>query len=218
MSAEVQVLNIDVVGEMLQLLPNGGVFWPNESILFIADLHLGKANHFRKSGIPVPLKVQESNLEKLDDVIRRTSCRSVFFLGDLFHSSWNKSWQAFQYILRDHEDVSFHLVLGNHDILQGDHYDGAGLSVHPEGLVLGPFQLNHHPIDNSELFSLCGHLHPAVRLRGKGRQGVKLPCFWKQPDQMILPAFGGFTGHATIRPKDGDEVFVIAGPVVRAVS
>ena len=193
-------------------------FWPDESILFIADLHLGKANHFRKSGIPIPLRVQESNLEKLQSVIESSACRSIFFLGDLFHSSWNKSWQAFQHIRRDHEHISFHLILGNHDILKEQHYEQAGLEIHPEGLLLGPFELNRHPREESDLYSLCGHLHPAVRLRGKGRQGLRLPCFWKGESQMVLPAFGGFTGHATIQPRVGDEVFVLAGPQVQQVT
>jgi metallophosphoesterase superfamily enzyme len=64
---------------------------------------------------------------------------------------------------------------------------------------------------------LAGHLHPAVALGGPGRQRERLPCFLFGPRRGILPAFGSFTGAATVRPTAGERVFVVAGDEVLQV-
>ncbi|NIT59093.1 MAG: metallophosphoesterase, partial [Aliifodinibius sp.] len=61
----------------------------------IADLHLGKSGHFRKSGIAVPEEVAQSNLNKLDDILELTSPEHLIILGDLFHSNINNEWKQF---------------------------------------------------------------------------------------------------------------------------
>ena len=38
---------IDVAGEALHLLPDGAVWWASTQALWLSDLHLGKAAHFR---------------------------------------------------------------------------------------------------------------------------------------------------------------------------
>jgi metallophosphoesterase superfamily enzyme len=117
------------------------------------------------------------------------------------------------------------LVRGNHDRHAGDPPGEAGFSVVEAPHRIGPFTLHHEPVEaggksdrhapgregEGPTFRLAGHLHPAVRLQGAGRDRLRLPCFWVQPEQMILPAFGGFTGAARIDPQAGDQVFVV-GP------
>lgn len=58
-------------------------------------------------------------------------------------------------------------------------------------------------------YEIAGHLHPAVRLEGRGRDRLRVPCFWVRPTQCVLPAFGGFTGSGRIRPLDADRIFVV---------
>ncbi|WP_332911905.1 hypothetical protein [Algoriphagus boritolerans] len=57
--------------------------------------------------------------------------------------------------------------------------------------------------------NLCGHIHPGVRLLGKARQTVRIPCFHLSKSRLILPAFGNFTGLALVKPKDGDTIWGI---------
>ena len=57
---------------------------------------------------------------------------------------------------------------------------------------------------------MAGHIHPAIRLKGKGKQSIQLPCFVFREHNAILPAFGSFTGTATIQAKPGDQVYAIA--------
>jgi metallophosphoesterase superfamily enzyme len=59
-------------------------------------------------------------------------------------------------------------------------------------------------------YALAGHIHPAVRLTERGGQSLRLPCFWFGARVGVLPAFGAFTGSARVRPRAGDQVFVVA--------
>ncbi|MDX1672145.1 MAG: hypothetical protein R3211_07370 [Balneolaceae bacterium] len=58
-------------------------------------------------------------------------------------------------------------------------------------------------------YLLSGHIHPAVKLRGKARQSMKLPCFYFGKQQGVLPAFGHFTGTHVIKPQPDDRVYAI---------
>ena len=78
-------------------------------------------------------------------------------------------------------------------------------------LNIGPFSFTHEPKKKPEAqMNIAGHLHPAVQLRGKARSFLRLPCFYFNDWQGILPAFGSFTGMHTLSPKKGDYVFAIA--------
>lgn len=194
------------------LHPYKGIYWKEEDALLLADLHLGKASHFRKAGIPVPQDVQQSNFDKFMALLLDLSPKKVFILGDLFHSDHNNSWDDFIYLTNQFKHVTFDLIIGNHDILDLKKYNEAKLNLYAEGRIVGPFILTHHPLEEvpNGLFNLCGHIHPSVRLSGKGRQSLRLPCFYFGEDQGILPAFGEFTGTFTIKTKAMDNVFVIA--------
>ena len=98
-----------IKGVNLQLLPQKAVLLPEDQILLIADLHLGKANHFRRSGIPVPNAVNSKNLETLIDLINRHKPEKVIFLGDLFHSSYNEEWEALGQVVRHFASIQFQL-------------------------------------------------------------------------------------------------------------
>ena len=202
------------------LHPLKAVFWEEEQTLLLADLHLGKASHFRKAGIGVPGQVEQDNLLRLHLLLKEFEPQKVLFLGDLFHSDHNRNWEEFGQFIESHPEVSFELVPGNHDILSDHHYQRYGLVLHPEHYEVGPFCFCHDPEDagDSGLYHLSGHLHPGVRMLGKGRQGLRLPCFYFGVEQGILPAFGRFTGYATVRPKKSDKVFVIVEEQVWDVS
>lgn len=201
---------ITIQNEQIALLPQRALFWETQKALLLADLHLGKVNHFRKAGVPVPIKANERNAEVLLETIQLTKPERVIFLGDLFHSHYNDEWEVFGQVLRNFPTVSFELVVGNHDILSNYQYQKLGIILHQE-LRLGPFLLTHHPYEEyaGDLYNLAGHVHPGARLVGKGKQGLTLPCFYFGKQQGLLPAFGVFTGLARIVPKKEDQVFVI---------
>ena len=47
------------------LSPQRVMYWEKQKTLIIADLHIGKTGHFRKSGIPVPQNVFKEDLQRL---------------------------------------------------------------------------------------------------------------------------------------------------------
>jgi uncharacterized protein len=211
-------MRVEIFGEELELYPQRAVYWKRNGILFLADLHLGKINHFRRSGIPVPLQANDKNLEALIDILNLTRPARVICLGDLFHSHYNPEWEVFGELIKHFSNSAFELVLGNHDIMSDLQYVRKGILVH-ETLTIDPFIFTHHPMEvvEKKQYNLSGHLHPGVNLRGKGRQSVTLPCFYFGEQAGLLPAFGAFTGIARIYPKKNDKVFAIVEGKVIAV-
>lgn len=140
-------------------------------------------------------------------------------IGDLFHSHYNSEWEVFGEVLKAFPECRFELVAGNHDILSEHQYTRHGLTVHTE-LELEPgLILRHDPstAPSPGTYQICGHLHPAIGLYGKGRQSLVLPCFWFGARTAVLPAFGAFTGAKRIEPFEGDRLFVLIDGRVVAV-
>lgn len=206
------MITTNIAEEELLLHPFKAIFWPRKSILLLADLHLGKATHFRKAGIAVPSGVSDANWDRLSSLLLEFSPSRVIILGDLFHSTYNREWEDLAQLISQFEKIQFELVIGNHDILSPGEYERIGMKVHAEPFRESPFLLTHHPIEDhiAEGYNLSGHIHPCVRMKGRGHQYLRLPCFWFGKKQAILPAFGAFTGMAAIKPHQGDQVFVIA--------
>jgi DNA ligase-associated metallophosphoesterase len=135
----------------------------------------------------------------------------ILFLGDLFHSSINEEWEALNDCLAQFPDIRRLLVKGNHEIESTTAYEKIGFEIHNEILMEGILFTHEPPTEvKSNVYTICGHLHPAVRLQGLAQQHLRLPCFWMGTETGVLPAFGEFTGSHTILPKKGDEIFVIA--------
>ena len=198
--------------ERLLLLSEKAIFWERKKILIVSDLHLGKAGHFRKHGIPVSRRVHLTDLKKLDYLLSQHRPKRLILLGDLFHSFENNEWNDFRSFIEMYDKVHFTLVRGNHDILE--EYPKQLEVV--ERLDITPFSFTHEKA-HTNLYNLSGHVHPGYRIRGAARQGVTLSCFYFSEDHGILPAFGAFTGIKKIRPIDGDRVFGIVDDQVMAL-
>ena len=208
-------LNITHLSQSLWLDSSGALFWENGDMLLLADLHLGKVTHFRKNGLAVPGQAAGRDLRRIAEVVDLYSPGSVVFLGDLFHSTLNAEWDDFTRLLATYSHTPFTLVRGNHDMLPTEIYTRAGMQVVPH-LAIDPFRLTHHPDaePTGEGYNLAGHVHPSIRLKGAGRQRLKLPCFIFGPRGGLIPAFGKFTGTHVIAPEDQDRIFVMSDNTV----
>ena len=212
-------MDVDILNEEFCLYPQKAMFWKSQKTLLLSDLHLGKINHFRKAGIPVPSKANDHNLELFIDLIRICNPRRIVCLGDLFHSHYNAEWEVFGEVVKHFSAITFELVLGNHDIMGKYQYTRKGIMLH-DTLRIGNFLLTHHPLESvpEGVYNLAGHIHPGVFLKGKGRQALTLPCFYFGEKQGYLPAFGKFTGLARIAPGKEDKVYIVAEDKVMCVS
>ena len=197
----------------LFLHPQRCLYWMEAGMLMAADLHLGKAGHFRKAGIPVPVSIHEADLARLASLIRHYQARRCVILGDLFHSEFNREWNLLNKIMDDNPGTSFELIPGNHDILRS--VNDERLIIHGEAHSEGPFLLSHTPperVGPDRPYGICGHLHPAVAIRTGPRQSHRADCFWFGRDVGVLPAFGEFTGRYVLPAecKKRDTIFAIA--------
>lgn len=209
-----------VAGERLHLHPHAAAYWPAHDTLIVADLHLGKATHFRRHGVPVPGYVQDETLEKLAGLLIDLAPARLLILGDLFHADYNAEWEDFADLRIGFRHVRFDLVLGNHDRLTQHQFSKYQIRVLREPHQEGPFTFSHHPIDADALapgcYNLAGHVHPAARLHGRRGESLRLPCFFFGEAAGLLPAFGAFTGTYTVSARRGDRVFVLTGERVLA--
>jgi DNA ligase-associated metallophosphoesterase len=201
-------LPLKIQGEELLLLSEKAIYWKKQKSLLIADLHIGKVTHFRNNNIPIPQVAADENFDKLEKLLIQYKPQTVLFLGDLFHSFYNKEWDKLIFALAKFPKIRFELITGNHDILKEEHYKSAGITCIREKII-EKFILTHHPEEHEGFYNLCGHIHPGVRMRGSARQYMKLPCFYFGAQQGILPAFGSFTGTAALKIQNDDQVFAV---------
>ncbi|MEL7088579.1 MAG: ligase-associated DNA damage response endonuclease PdeM [Planctomycetota bacterium] len=206
------------------LRPDRTMAWRRRRTLIVADPHFGKAEHFRGAGIPVPTGTTRHNLERLDVALNAEDADRLVVLGDFFHSrggvtdgligqleQWRQRWDGLEVIN----------VRGNHDRQAGDPPDRLGVTC-----VAGPWRdpedravaFAHEPCVASNAVTLCGHLHPAVKLEGLGKSRLRAACFHFTNRTGVLPAFGAFTGMKVIRPRRGDRVFAVGPAEVVEVS
>lgn len=200
-------MTITIQKQYFILDPSGAIFWQNKNILLISDVHLGKIAHFRKHGMAIPNEAIFQNFVRLNEVFEKFNPETVIFLGDLFHSKINKEWELFSNWTKSCTQKII-LIEGNHDIIARHHYEDLQIDVFSE-LLIDDFIFTHHPTEKEAFFNFCGHIHPGIKLKGLGRQYLKLSCFFQKPQQMILPAFGEFTGNFYLIPTEKDKVYAI---------
>ena len=96
----------------------------------------------------------------------------------------------------------------------------AGITVVEDGLTINGICFTHDkngckPDATTEIrYTISGHVHPGVVVRGLGKQSLSFPCFYFGEDYAVLPAFSRFTGTYNVRPQPGDNVFAIADDCV----
>ena len=205
----------DINGDTFWLLPERAVYWEQQNSLIIADLHLGKTGHFRKSGIAVPQAVYKEDLQRLFALIQYHKPEQLIIVGDMFHSRENKEMDFFTRWRNDLFQLNIELVKGNHDILHNDWYSQNSIKLNSSRLRVGSFSFVHDPaeaaISETEemLYCFSGHVHPGIRISSGSRQSLSFPCFHFSGGGAVLPAFSQFTGYVIIKPKKQDADYAI---------
>jgi len=82
-------LDITLAGQHFTLLPEKAAYWKEQKILLIADVHAGKASHFRTNGIPLSTDHLLNDLNIILKVIKRLNPVKLIFLGDLYYTHFN---------------------------------------------------------------------------------------------------------------------------------
>ena len=210
-------LPIAYAAHTVWLLPEHALWWPEGRVLFVADLHMGKAATYRALGQPVPSGTTAENLRRLSQLIDHYQPLEVIFLGDFLHAAQARTASVLgqlQLWRQSHAGVNCTLVRGNHDSRAGDPPAALNIRVVDEPYIVGPFAACHHPQSHATHAVLAGHLHPAAQLQGPARDRLRLPCFVFEKRSAILPAFGEFTGGYTVVAQPGVQLYAAGGNAV----
>jgi len=206
-------------GEELILDKERALYLPEQKLLAISDLHLGKSAHFRKAGVPVPATVANHDLVRLEGLINQYQPETLLINGDMFHHDLNNDIEAFAAWKKKYQQLTFLLVKGNHDRLKASDYTNLGIEIHEPSFCSGPFCFIHDApkCTEEELYPISGHVHPGVAIVGKAKQRLRFPCFYFGSEYAILPAFSTFTGLYTVYPKNKERIFAITPAAVLEV-
>ncbi len=209
-----RAIELNPEGEQIFIFPEKFALWPKEKTIFLADTHFGKIAHFRKSGIGLPADAGMDTFFRLQEIILSHRPQRIIILGDVFHSDSNSDTARFIRWSTGFPEISFGLVLGNHDLASRKELLDAGFPM-AEKLRAGPFHCVHARENISEPgFHFFGHIHPGISLSGLGGQFVKVPCFWLGAAHLCFPAFGSFTGFVSLQRVPGDIFFALTGKKV----
>jgi len=204
-------MTITIYGEELILAKERALFLPQQKLLAISDLHLGKAAHFRKEGVQVPSTLAQNDLQRLSLIIDRYEPQTLLINGDMFHHELNTDVDDFERWKQNYPTLKFRLVKGNHDYLANKNYQDLGIEVHGPSYCTTKFCFIHDSTHCKEetLYPISGHVHPGVTVVGRAKQRLSFPCFYFGKEHAIMPAFSAFTGLFRIRPKKDEDIYAI---------
>ena len=198
----------------LTLLPRRAAWSEKTRTLWVADLHLGKGAAFRAGGAPAPTGTTEATLLRLGELCDEMGAARLIALGDFLHARDSRSARLTAMLTawrRRRPELDCLIVRGNHDRHAGDPPEECGFRCVDEPFVEGEVESRHYPLEDPLSVgptALAGHLHPVVRLEGPGRDALRAPCFVVEGRQIVLPAFGEFTGGSPTRSRAGVRLVV----------
>jgi hypothetical protein len=194
---------VAIAGVALVADPAGALYWSEQGLLAIADLHLEKGSSFAARGQLLPPYDSAATLARLARLIGHYAPRVVVALGDSFHDGGGPARLGAE----DRDNLrSFQRgrdwiwLTGNHDPEPADNIGGAFHAT----LTIGALTFRHLPTGASG--EIAGHLHPVARVAHRGR-AVSRRCFAADGTRMVMPAFGAFTGGLNIRDAAFADLF-----------
>jgi DNA ligase-associated metallophosphoesterase len=177
----------------------GALFWPEEKMLIVADLHLEKGSAFAARGVLLPPYDTAATLARLARLVERYAPRLFIALGDSFHDDGGPLRMApgdrgALKALQQGRDWVW--IAGNHD---ADLPDGIG-GRRADALALGALTFRHKPSEQTADGEIAGHLHPLARVAQRGR-AVSRRCFAGDGRRLVMPAFGAYAGGLNVRDR-----------------
>jgi hypothetical protein len=183
---------VRVAGTELTFTRDAGLWWAEEATLVVSDLHLEKGSSYAARGVFLPPYDTAATLRALGALVHALSPRRVIALGDSFHDEGGGarlSADARETLRGLQRGRDWIWIAGNHDPHLGP--DLGGLAA--DTIALGPLVFRHEPTEGPAEGEVAGHLHPAAKVRVRGR-GVRRRAFVTDGTRLVMPAFGAYTG------------------------
>jgi DNA ligase-associated metallophosphoesterase len=206
-NAGTHICALDVAGVSMLADLSGALFWEEQRLLVVSDLHLEKGSSFAARGVLLPPYDTVATLSRLASVIARHDPKTVMALGDSFHdrtahqrlSAPDREAIAALQARRDWVWIS-----GNHDPALPSDLGGIVASE----VAIGPIVFRHEPTGAAG--EIAGHLHPKARVATRARW-MERRCFASDGERLVMPAFGAYTGGLSIRDDAFSKIFKTAG-------
>ena len=183
---------VGVMGVVLEAFVEGGLWWADERLLAVADLHLEKGSSFARRGRMLPPYDTGETLARLARLVERLQPKVVIALGDSFHDDDG----ATRLTVRDRTTLDglqagrdWIWISGNHD----PDLPASLAGMRADALAIGRLTFRHEPASGQTEGEIAGHLHPAARVIGRGKS-VRRRCFAGDGYRLILPAIGAYAG------------------------
>jgi uncharacterized protein len=177
----------------------GAIYWPEESLLVVADLHFEKGSAFARRGVLLPPYDTPATINRLAVLIERYAPRLVIALGDSFHDGGgpdrmvDTSRTSLKALQRGRDWI---WITGNHDPEPAENIGGRFAQV----LAIGPLTFRHEPSAQPCDGEIAGHLHPLARVARRGR-ALSRRCFASDGRRLVMPAFGAYAGGLNVRDR-----------------
>jgi DNA ligase-associated metallophosphoesterase len=176
---------------------SGALWLPDERTLVVADLHLEKGSAYAARGVFLPPYDSTATLTALRAAVLRLAPARVIALGDSFHDGGAQarirpeSLAALRLLQKGRDWL---WVTGNHDPQIGRAMGGESAAA----IALAGVSMRHEPDDDEAGFEIAGHLHPAAKVRMRGR-ALRRRCFALSGRRCIMPAMGAYAGGLNLR-------------------
>lgn len=187
-----------MLGRLL-LVPDlsGALYLPEERTLVVADLHLEKGSAYAARGVLLPPYDSAATLAALARAVLRLTPARIIALGDSFHDGGAAGRIA-------PEDLAAlrHLQTGRDWLwITGNHDPAIGAAMGGEvaqAITLAGVRLRHEPYQGEGGYEIAGHLHPAAKVRMRGR-ALRRRCFALSARRCVMPAMGAYAGGLNLR-------------------
>jgi uncharacterized protein len=190
---------VQVAATTLLADPDGALYWAEERLLLVADLHLEKGSAFAKRGVLLPPYDTASTLSRVARLVEHYAPRVVVALGDSFHDDHGPLRMSdldrikLKGLQRGRDWV---WIAGNHDPDLPRDVGGRFADV----LAIGGLTFRHEPSEQAQNGEIAGHLHPVARVAQRGR-AVSRRCFATDGQRLVMPAFGAYAGGLNVRDR-----------------
>jgi hypothetical protein len=194
-----------VAGVELVADPAGALYWPEQRLLAVADLHLEKGSSFAARGVLLPPYDTAATLQRLAQLVARYAPRVAVALGDSFHDGGGPARLADTdraTLSRLQRGRDWVWIAGNHDPEPPAAVGGRFRAA----FAIGALTFRHEPAETPARGEVAGHLHPIARVARRGR-AVSRRCFACDGERAVMPAFGAYAGGLNVRDRAFARVF-----------
>ena len=182
---------------------SGALFWEEQRLLVVSDLHLEKGSSFATRGVLLPPYDTLATLSRLAAVISRHNPRTVIALGDSFHDR------------TAHERLSATIaMLSPHSRPAATGSGSRAITIRCcRAISAAPSPTKSRSARSPSVTSrparvgeIAGHLHPKARVSARGRS-MERRCFASDGMRAVMPAFGAYAGGLSIRDAAFAKIF-----------